>query len=257
MMDPRNVLILGGTGDARRLAEALIREPALRVALSLAGRTANPRAQAGEVRIGGFGGAEGLAHYIREKDVGVMVDATHPFAARISENAERAAAQAGVPLVALERAPWPPVAGDNWIEAESVAHAADLLGESPRTVFLAIGRQEIAPFAARPQHAYIVRSVDPVDPAEAPANSRFILERGPFDTAAERALFEENGVEIVVAKNSGGDATYGKIAAARVLGLPVVMVRRPRPPARDGVATVEEALARVRHLAGLPAERGE
>lgn len=256
-MTPRNVLILGGTGEARRLAEALAGESALGVTLSLAGRTAQPRAQAAKVRVGGFGGAEGLVRYIRDEDIDILVDATHPFATRISENAEHAAAQAAVPLVRLERRPWQAVEGDRWIEAADVTDAACLLGESPRTVFLAIGRQELAPFAALPRHRYIIRSVDPVDPAEAPTNARFILERGPFGEAAERALFAENGVEIVVAKNSGGDATYGKIAAARALGLPVIMVRRPRPTTRDGVATVEEAVERIRHLDGLPAERGE
>ncbi|WP_159588658.1 cobalt-precorrin-6A reductase [Chelativorans xinjiangense] len=256
-MNPRHVLILGGTGEARRLAEALVQEGGLRVTLSLAGRTANPRMQAGDVRRGGFGGAEGLARYIRENGVGILLDATHPFAARISENAARAAKQAAVPLVSLERPPWQAVDGDRWIEAENATEAAKLLGAEPRTVFLAIGRQELAPFAAFPWHFYIVRSVDPVEPAAAPANARFIHERGPFDEAAERALLEKNGVEIVVAKNSGGNATYGKIAAARALGLPVVMVRRPHPPASDAVATVEAAIERIRHLACLPAERGE
>jgi len=256
-MVPRRVLILGGTGEARRLAEALAGEPALDITLSLAGRTAHPRAQAAKVRTGGFGGAAGLARYLRDEDIAILADATHPFAARMSQNAERAAVEAGVPLVKLERPPWQAVEGDRWVEAENVAHAAALLGETLRTVFLAIGRQELAPFRALPQHAYIIRSVDPIDPAEAPPNARFILERGPFDAAAERALFAENGVEIVIAKNSGGAATYGKIAAARALGLPVIMVRRPRPPAEDGVATVEAAAARIRHLAGLPVERGE
>lgn len=256
-MDPRHVLILGGTGEARRLAEALVREPALRVTLSLAGRTANPRAQAGAVRVGGFGGAEGLVRYIRENGVDILVDATHPFAARISENAERAAAEAAVPRIALERAPWHAAEGDRWVEAESVKHAAELLGATPRRVFLTIGRRELAPFAAMARHSYIVRSVDPVAPEDAPANAHFVLERGPFDEAAEQALFEENGIEIIVAKNSGGDATYGKITAARALGLPVIMVRRPRPSAKGGCESVEAAARCVRHLAGLPAERGE
>ncbi|MDZ5695866.1 cobalt-precorrin-6A reductase [Chelativorans sp. M5D2P16] len=256
-MNPRHVLILGGTGEARRLAEALAGEPALSVTLSLAGRTSNPRAQTGHVRVGGFGGADGLVRYMRENGIGILVDATHPFAARISQNAERATTEAGVPLVKLERPPWQAVEGDRWVEATDAAEAARLLGAAPRTVFLAIGRQELVPFAAFSQHAYIIRSVDPVAPEDAPAGARFILERGPFDAAAERALLEENGVDIVVAKNSGGEATYGKIAAARALGLPVVMVRRPRPPAEGGIATVEEAAARIRHMAGLPVERGE
>ena len=256
-MDPRHVLILGGTGEARQLAQALVREPVLRVTLSLAGRTAAPREQAGEVRIGGFGGADGLARYIRENGVCILVDATHPFAARVSENAALAAEETRTPLVKLERPPWQPVEGDRWTEAASVGHAAELLGETPRRVFLAIGRQELLPFRGRPQHFYIVRSVDPADPKEVPPHAQFILERGPFDEKAERALLESHDVEIVVAKNSGGEATYGKIAAARALGLPVIMVQRPCPPTEGGVTIVEEAIGRIRHLAGLPAERGE
>ncbi|MCT8997094.1 cobalt-precorrin-6A reductase [Chelativorans intermedius] len=255
-MDPRNVLILGGTGEARLLAEALAKEAALRVTLSLAGRTASPRPMAAHVRIGGFGGADGLARHLRQEGIGLLVDATHPFAARISENAERAAALAGVPLVVLERTPWQPVAGDRWREAASVAEAASLLGARPRRVFLAIGRQELAPFAACPQHFYLVRSVDPVAAEAAPANARFILERGPFDIAAERALLEEHRIDMVVAKNSGGEATYGKIAAARALRLPVIMVRRPRATPPGAAASVGQAAARIRHLAALPEERG-
>lgn len=256
-MSNPHVLVLGGTGEARHLAGQLVAEGGLRVTLSLAGRTANPHPQPGDLRVGGFGGPQGLGRYIRDNAVDIIVDATHPFAARISQNAEIAAREAMVPLVVVERPAWKPVGGDRWIEAENTTEAAELIGERQRTVFLAIGRQELAPFAARPQHFYVVRSVEPVSPADAPPTARFILDRGPFTEAAEQALFLEHGIEIVVAKNSGGHATYGKIAAARALRLPVVMVRRPRPPAKDSVVTVEEAVAKIRHLAALPAERGE
>jgi precorrin-6A/cobalt-precorrin-6A reductase len=258
MMVTCNMLILGGTADARQLAERLIDMPRVSVTLSLAGRTAQARSQPGTVRVGGFGGVDGLARYLTEHHIDVLVDATHPFAAQISANAVQAARKANVPLVALARAQWERQPGDQWIEASDVAHAASLLGSAGKTVFLAIGRQEVAPFVAHPQHRYIVRSIDPVAPQDLPDGATVILDRGPFDAKAEKRLFEAHGVEIVVAKNSGGSATYGKIAAARALDLPVVMVARPQRLAGvDPVESIEMAVARIRHLAGFPMERGE
>ncbi|MEX0407928.1 cobalt-precorrin-6A reductase [Aquibium sp. LZ166] len=252
-----HILILGGTGEARRLAEKLVAHGDANVTLSLAGRTAAPLAQAGEVRIGGFGGADGLTEWLRAHAVDVLADATHPFAARISANAIAAAEAACIPLVVLRRTEWQRQPGDNWIDARTVAEAARLLGDEPRTVFLAIGRQELVPFGALPQHRYVVRSVDPVDAGNALPGATYILDRGPFTAIAERQLLHTHGIEIVVAKNSGGEATYGKIAAARELSVPVVMVGRPPVGAAESVLTVEKALAKIRHLAGLPEERGE
>jgi len=246
------ILILGGTGEARLLAEQLCARGDLDVTLSLAGRTKSPLPQAGRVRVGGFGGAEGLAAFLRENGIAVLVDATHPYAARISVNAVAASSLACLPLVVLERAPWQPVEGDRWIDASSVEDAAGLLGKR-RNVFLAIGRQELAPFRAHPQHRYIVRSVDPVGSDQAIAGAVYLLERGPFDINAERALLVEQDVDIVVSKNSGAPAAYGKIAAARQLGLPVVMIARPRSRPVDAVSTVDEAVRRILHCAGLPA----
>lgn len=253
-----NILILGGTADARQLAEQLAGMPGLSTTVSLAGRTARPRQLPGQVRVGGFGGAEGLARYLIEHRIDILVDATHPFAARISTHAVAAAERSGVPLVTLARPQWERVAGDRWLDARDVAHAVSLLGCEPATVFLAIGRQEVAPFTAYAQHRYIVRSVDPVPADGLPSDATVILDRGPFDMEAEKHLFETHGVDIVVSKNSGGPATYGKIAAARTLQLPVVMIARPPhislgEPAVDVVA----AMLRIRHLAGLPMERGE
>jgi len=257
-MTSRHVLILGGTGDARLLAARLARRGDLRITLSLAGRTQAPLAQAGEVRSGGFGGAEGLAAWLRESRVDALVDATHPFATRMSQNAVQAARMTGVPLVVLSRPQWEPVEGDRWIDAGDVAEAAELLGPGRRTVFLAIGRQELAAFAAQPQHRYVVRSVDAVDDALRLADAHYILDRGPFAEPDERMLFEREGIEVVVAKNSGGDATYGKIAAARSLNLPVIVVRRPHSDTGQAVlADVDAVIARVAHVLGLPAERGE
>jgi precorrin-6A/cobalt-precorrin-6A reductase len=256
MMNVPHVLILGGAGEARRLSERLVATSRLRVTLSLAGRTKSPLPQAGTVRTGGFGGADGLTVWLGENAVDIVVDATHPFAARISANAEAATRRTGVPLIVLERPVWRAIEGDVWIEAASIAESAALIGDKPKTAFLAIGRQDLAPFRAYPEHRYVVRSVDPVDPEDRMPNATYILDRGPFTEADEIRLLEEKRVDIVVAKNSGGDATYAKIAAARALALPVVMVRRPSERRADA-ATVEEALAKVLHLAALPAERGE
>lgn len=251
------ILILGGTADARRLAEQLAGEPCLDVTLSLAGRTVRPRTQSGRMRVGGFGGKHGLEAYLREERIDIVVDATHPFAERISANALAAAQAAGVPLVVLERPAWQPEPGDQWIAAESAAHAASLLGEAPRTVFLSIGRQNVASFAAQARHRYIVRSVDPVAPADIPDGATVILARGPFDIADERQLLETHGVDVVVSKNSGGAATYAKIEAARALGLPVIMIERAPSGTADPAFDVETVLGRVCHLAGLAAKRGE
>jgi precorrin-6A/cobalt-precorrin-6A reductase len=251
----RRILILGGTTEARRLAERLAGRHDLAVTLSLAGRTASPVAQPVPVRIGGFGGAEGLAAHLAAERVDALVDATHPYAATISANAARAALSARVPLLALRRPAWVAVAGDRWIEVADAAAAVQALGDAPRRVFLALGRNDIAPFVVAPQHHYLVRSVDPVEPPLRVPRASYVTGRGPFRQADDRALLMAHGIEIVVAKNSGGDATYGKIAAARTLGLAVVMLRRPELPAVPAVTTIEDAVAWIDH-AGVPcAER--
>lgn len=239
----RRILILGGTTEARRLAERLAGRDDLAVTLSLAGRTLAPVALPVPVRVGGFGGAEGLAAHLRAEGIARLIDATHPFAARISRNAAVAAAAAGIPILALRRPAWVPVPGDRWTEIEAVADAVAALGEAPRRVFLALGRQELAPFEAAPQHVYLVRSVDPVEPPLAVPRATYVLGRGPFAEDDDRRLFEDHRIEAIVAKNSGGAATYGKIAAARSLGLPVILVRRPVVPAVPSVETPEAAAA--------------
>jgi precorrin-6A/cobalt-precorrin-6A reductase len=239
------ILILGGTTEARELAARLAAMPGLAVTLSLAGRTREPAAQAAPVRVGGFGGAAGLAGYLRTERVGLMVDATHPFAARISANAAEAAKAAGVPILALRRPEWQRRAGDRWTEVSSIADAVFALGPAPRRVFLAIGRREAAVFEAAPQHFYLVRSVDPVDPPPVLPHAHYILSRGPFAFSGELDLLRDHRIDAVVAKNSGGEATYAKIEAARQLGIEIVMVRRPPMPDVPMVATVEAAVAHV------------
>jgi precorrin-6A/cobalt-precorrin-6A reductase len=251
-----HVLILGGTAEARRLGERLAARSDLAVTLSLAGRTTAPVAQAVPLRIGGFGGADGLASYLSAAHIDVLFDATHPYAAIISANAVQAAQSAGVPLLALRRPPWTAVVGDHWVEVASMDEAVQALGARPRRVFLAVGRKDLHPFVRAPQHHYLVRSVDPIDPPLAVPHAIYVTARGPFTQADDRALFAAHGIEIVVAKNSGGAATYGKIAAARSLGLPVVVLRRPALPAVPAVETIEDAVAWLDHVHASRAERG-
>jgi precorrin-6A/cobalt-precorrin-6A reductase len=248
----KSILVLGGTAEARLLAGKLA--AIAEVTLSLAGRTESPVAQGVPVRIGGFGGMEGLAAYLKENEIGLLVDATHPYAARISANAAEAARLAGVPVVALRRPAWEKLAGDRWTLVEGAAEAVDALGKRPRKIFLALGRQELAPFEAAPQHSYLIRSVDPVEPPLAVPHASYILARGPFSEAGDRTLLEKHGIDAIVAKNSGGSATYGKIAAARALGIQVFLIRRPPLPKIPFGASVEDVFQLADHA--LAEKRG-
>jgi precorrin-6A/cobalt-precorrin-6A reductase len=252
----RRVLILGGTAEARRLAERLADRTDLVVALSLAGRTAAPARQPVQVRIGGFGGVDGLRDYLSAERIDVLVDATHPYAAQISAHAVRASAEIGVPLITLHRPAWTPVAGDRWIEVVDTTEAARVLGDESRRVFLALGRQELGAFVQAPQHEYLIRTIEPVYPPLTVPRATYILGRGPYAEADEHSLLVEHAIEVVVAKNSGGMATYGKIAAARVLGIPVIFLRRPLLPTAPSVETVEEAAMRLDHALALRTDRG-
>jgi precorrin-6A/cobalt-precorrin-6A reductase len=239
------ILILGGTGEASVLARALAGRPDRSVVLSLAGRTAAPKPEPVPTRVGGFGGAEGLARYLRSEGVTRLIDATHPFAATMSGHAARAAALTGVPLLAIRRPAWQRASSDAWTEVDGFAEAVTALGSKPRRVFLTIGRQEAGAFAAAPQHIYLARTVEPLDGILPVPHLTALEARGPYDAEAEAALMRATGTEILVSKNSGGAATYGKIAAARVLGIPVVMVRRPAKP---DVASVPDVSGTLRWL---------
>ncbi|MDI4658336.1 cobalt-precorrin-6A reductase [Xanthobacter autotrophicus] len=245
-MVPR-ILLLGGTSEAsalaKRLAARIADQAGLDVVLSLAGRTEHPAPQPVPVRVGGFGGAAGLEHYLKVQRIAAVVDATHPYAARMSFNAAQACAAAGVPLLALRRGPWMPVAGDRWREVADVPAAVAALGDAPRRVFLALGRNEVRAFEAAPQHFYLVRSVDPVSPPLAVPQAEYVLGRGPFGEGDDRALLEAHRIDTIVAKNSGGSATYGKMAAARTLGIEVLLIARPAIPAVAAVETPAEAEA--------------
>ncbi|MGW0828127.1 cobalt-precorrin-6A reductase [Streptomyces sp. NPDC002845] len=240
-----HVLVLGGTTEARELAAELARRPDVRVTTSLAGRVSRPGALEGDVRIGGFGGAEGLAAWLREQRVDAVVDATHPFAAGITANAARAAAATGVRSVVLRRPGWSPGPGDVWHPVASLAEAAALLPSLGRHVFLTTGRLGLAAFAGLTRLRFLVRSVEVPEPPM-PPHTQVLLARGPFTVADEKSLLREHRIDVLVTKDSGGDATAAKLAAARELGVPVVVVQRP--PLPQGVTTapdVPRALARL------------
>jgi precorrin-6A/cobalt-precorrin-6A reductase len=255
-MGRHRILILGGTTEARQLADRLKGRIDCDVLLSLAGRTAEPMTQPVATRSGGFGGAEGLADFLRDNKFDLLIDATHPFAARISANAVNAAKLTGIAAFALRRPAWERQAGDRWTFVFTMADAVAALGTEPRNVFLAIGRQEAFHFEQAPQHHYLVRSVDPVTPPLDLPHVRYILACGPFDTADEYRLLQENRIDVVVAKNSGGAATYGKIVAARDLGIEVVMVERQKPADMPSVGTLAEALDRIDHWLSPEMKRG-
>ena len=252
----RHILILGGTSEARQLAGRLAGRTDLKVTLSLAGRTARPAAQPVPVRVGGFGGIEGLAAYLATQRIDVLVDATHPYAATIAAHAAEAAAIGKIPILALRRKAWTAVAGDRWTEVEDVDRAVRALGNTPRRVFLAIGRKEVGAFAAAPQHDYLIRSVDPIEPPLPVPRAHYLVARGPFSEGDEHALLKRHRIECVVAKNSGGSATYGKIAAARALGAAVIMLRRPALPDVPAAETVQDAVGWLDHAPASGAERG-
>lgn len=246
-LDPMSphVLVLGGTTEARELAAELAARPGVRVTTSLAGRVSRPAALEGDVRIGGFGGAEGLARWLREHGVDAVVDATHPFAAGITANAARAAAQTGVPAVVLRRPGWRPGPGDRWHSAASLIEAAALLPELGGRVFLTTGRLGLAAFADLAHLHFLVRSVEAPEPPLPPV-TEVLLARGPFTVTGEKALLREHRIDVLVTKDSGGEATAAKLTAARDLDLPVVVVRRPPlPPGVIAVADVASALARL------------
>ncbi|WP_416961574.1 cobalt-precorrin-6A reductase [Streptomyces sp. Agncl-13] len=232
-----HILILGGTTEARELAAELTALPEVRVTTSLAGRVSRPGALAGDVRIGGFGGAEGLAEWLREHRVDAVVDATHPFAESITANAARAGAATGLPVVVLRRPGWQPGPGDDWHTVASLSEAAEALPALGRRVLLTTGRLGLATFAHLARLHFVVRSVEPPEPPM-PPDVEVLLARGPFTVADETALLREHRIDVVVTKDSGGAATAAKLTAAREAGVPVVVVRRP--PLPDGVSAVPD-----------------
>ncbi|MER3494182.1 MAG: cobalt-precorrin-6A reductase [Mastigocladus sp. ERB_26_2] len=238
----KRLLILGGTGDAAELATKASVIEQIEVITSLAGRTRNPQVPTGIVRFGGFGGEAGLAAYLREAKIDLLIDATHPFAAQISWNAATAAASCNIPYLMFIRPAWQRLPGDEWIEVDSVETAASVLPKFAKRVFLTIGRQQLAPFASLDSIWFLMRLIDPPALDALVPPGMILCDRGPFALDKERRLLIEHQIDTLVSKNSGGDATYAKIIAARELGLKVVMVKRPPTPPGEKVSNVESAM---------------
>lgn len=248
------ILLLGGTTEASRMARALA-EAGLPAVFSYAGRTEAPVAQPIPTRVGGFGGPEGLADYIRAEAITHVIDATHPFAAQMSRNAITACAASATPLLALERPAWAAQPGDNWTHVPDIAGAVEALPDTPARVFLAIGKQNLTAFAAKPQHHYLLRLVDPPDGALPLPDAQAVIARGPFSPEGDEALLRAHAITHIVAKNAGGAGAEAKLIAARALHLPVILIDRPALPPRETVASVDQALAWIAHHRP-PAERG-
>lgn len=235
------VLLLAGTAEARRLSHELAVRPGTEVIVSLAGLTATVADHAGTVRTGGFGGVDGLARVLRDERVDVLIDASHPFAATMSRNAAAACARCNVPRLRLVRPPWSPTAADRWTDVVDLEEAAQAVRASgARRVLLTTGRLELVPFAGMEDVSFVLRSIEP--PTGLPlASTEVVTGRGPFTLDDEVALLTSRRIDLVVSKNSGGDPA--KLVAARQLGVPVIMVRRPPAVPGPHVATADEAMA--------------
>ena len=239
----RRVLLLGGTHEGAAAAEAL-NVLGLDVVTSLAGRTKVPRPPAGRVRVGGFGGVDGLTAYLERERIDLLVDATHPFAERISGNAAKAASAIGLPRLCLYRPAWTARRDDRWVSARSIEHAAELLPPGSKAL-LALGRQYIAPFGVRSDLSFVVRTVDPFAP---PFEAAVLVGRPSPDPNDERAMLGHHAITHVVSRNSGGQGAFAKIEAARLMGLPVIMIDRPPPPAPPLFASTDALVAAVAML---------
>jgi len=244
------VLILGGTGDAVKLAAKLVNIPKLEIITSLAGRTLKPSALVGNYRIGGFGGELGLINYLKAQKIDLLIDATHPCAGQISWHGAIACKVAKIPHLMLARPQWQKVEGDRWIEVESIEAAAQIIPELGTRVFITSGRQQLEPFfnlaKLNPQMWFLLRSIDPPDLVI--PNSKLLLDRGPFHLDQERQLLKDFQIEVIVSKNSGGDATSAKLIAARELNIPIVMIQRPPMPEAETVNSIEGAIEWIEKL---------
>jgi precorrin-6A/cobalt-precorrin-6A reductase len=239
-------LLLGGTTEASLMARALA-ETGIEAVFSYAGRTGAPRAQPLPTRVGGFGGVAGLMAYLQAEGISHVIDATHPFAAGMSRNAIAACTERGVPLIALERAPWAAGPGDDWTHVPDIPAAAAALPVAAERVFLAIGRMHLADFAGQPQHHYLLRLVDTPEGALPLPQAEAVIASGPFTLDADLALLRQHRIQRIVAKNAGGVGARAKLDAAQALGLPVLLIDRPALPVRATAETVEAVMQWLAH----------
>lgn len=233
------VLILGGTGEARGLAERLAEDPRFAVVTSLAGRTRAPALPPGRVRIGGFGGEAGLAQFLRDQAIAAVLDATHPFARRITRTAHRVCAALGLPYLRLERPPWQPAQGDRWIVVPDLAAGLAAACRAGATIFVSIGRAEWPQLLRWRQCRFVIRTVEPWPaPAE---HIHVVALRPPYTAEGDRELLLRFAVDGLLLRNAGGDGAYPKLVAARELGLWVVMLERPPLDVAPVVGDVDAA----------------
>jgi precorrin-6A/cobalt-precorrin-6A reductase len=244
-MPPDRVLILGGTRDARELADALLAE-GIRPITSLAGVTENPVLPAGDIRIGGFGGVAGLKSYLESNDIALVVDATHPFAVQMSSHADAACRSCHIPLLRLERPAWVPGEGDRWEQASTAPEAANMLPGGAR-VLLTTGRKELQPFFDRNDLSGVARMIE-APPVVVPAGWQILRERPPYTLAGEAAVIADFGITHLVTKNAGGSATEAKLAAARAVGIGVIMIDRPAKPEVQNFAAISNLMAVLKRL---------
>lgn len=236
---PGRILVLGGTSEGRQLADLMV-TAGLDVVTALADRVSRPRLPRGEVRFGGFGGTDGLVHWIRENGVSAVIDATHPFAEQLSDSAGLAAEEAGIPHLRLHRRPWSPQPDDEWIIVPNMAGAARVVRERFRRPMLTVGTRGLEAFAGDSRGSYLIRCVEPPT-GPIPHRYLLVLDRGPFGADAERTLMARHRIDVLVTRNSGGEATEAKLEAARELRIPVVMVDRPAASSAHTVHTVDDA----------------
>lgn len=240
---PKTILILGGTGDAWALANALVETyPGARVITSLAGRTSSPRLPKGEVREGGFGGADGLCAYIKETAIDAMIDATHPYAAQISTHASAAAKASGIPFASFVRPPWDERPGDRWVRVADMGHAVREISRRSDACLITTGMKDLAAFAPIATTKLFVRLIEhPKEPLPL-ADAEIVIGKPPYKLSEERTLMQMLGIDLLVTKNAGGDATRAKIDAARELGIEVIMIDRPEAPTGDVVVSVDQVV---------------
>ena len=243
-------MILGGTTEASALAQVVAKAGIVSV-FSYAGRVASLADQPLPVRVGGFGGVDGLVAFLEREGVTHVVDATHPFAAGMSRNAVAACTRMNLPLIALTRPPWVAAVGDNWRAVPDIDAAVEALKGPARRVFLAIGKQNLEAFAVHPQHHYLLRLVEaPEDPLPLPKHS-VVLARGPSSFETDLSLIKAHDIDLVVSKNSGGEAARAKLDVARELGLEVILINRPAAPERREAFRVDEVMRWIHDGADL------